>query len=358
MKTLTLAIAALLAAAPVLALDGKWTPNQVLEIDPAWLKQQGLELEPAELWDARRGTGLLAGPDPREMAKSDCVVIWGTNAVVTQVNVMTHVGIARKTRGAKLAVIEHRIASGKKIIPGMEDAKTQDFLMIRSPVTPFANADDFVALLRAADNPLLLLPRMIGHFGFGRGLGLLKQLSAGLAQPMTPLASTRYFSALPIKYGPYAVHYALTPHDRSSEPVKKGGGPEQLGEELAATLRVRPVSYDFQVQFFVDATRTPIEDASVEWKESDAPFFTVGRLEIKKQDVSSARGQKIASLVDGFSFDPWHALEEHRPLGNQAQLRVGNQRGDFDDGVGFRQQAGELCHTGQAERGYGCGGNP
>ncbi|MBL8246585.1 MAG: hypothetical protein JNL89_20475, partial [Rhodanobacteraceae bacterium] len=61
MKTLTLAIAALLAAAPVLALDGKWTPDQVLEIDPAWLKQQGLELEPAELWDAGRGTGLLAG---------------------------------------------------------------------------------------------------------------------------------------------------------------------------------------------------------------------------------------------------------------------------------------------------------
>lgn len=221
-------------------------------------------------------------------------------------------------RGVALKVLG---VSGKKIIPGMEDAKTQDFLMIRSPVTPFANADDFVALLRAADNPLLLLPRMIGHFGFGRGLGLLKQLSAGLSQPMTPLASTRYFSALPIKYGPYAVHYALTPHDRSSEPVKKGGGPEQLGEELGATLRERAVSYDFQIQFFVDATRTPIEDASVEWKESDAPFLTVARLEIKKQDVSSARGQKIAALVEGFSFDPWHALEEHRPLGNMMRAR-------------------------------------
>ena len=36
------------------------------------------------------GTGRLLGSDPREMAKSDCVVIWGTNTVVTQVNVMTH----------------------------------------------------------------------------------------------------------------------------------------------------------------------------------------------------------------------------------------------------------------------------
>ena len=52
------------------------------------------------------GTGKLAGPDPREMAKSDCVVIWGTNAVVTQVNVMTHAVRARKERGAKIVVID------------------------------------------------------------------------------------------------------------------------------------------------------------------------------------------------------------------------------------------------------------
>jgi anaerobic selenocysteine-containing dehydrogenase len=52
------------------------------------------------------GTGALRGADPREMAKSDCIVIWGTNAVVTQVNVMTHATRARKERGAKIVVID------------------------------------------------------------------------------------------------------------------------------------------------------------------------------------------------------------------------------------------------------------
>ena len=52
------------------------------------------------------GTCRMAGPDPREMAKSDCVVIWGTNAVATQVNVMTHAMRARKERGAKIVVID------------------------------------------------------------------------------------------------------------------------------------------------------------------------------------------------------------------------------------------------------------
>ena len=52
------------------------------------------------------GTGKLAGPDPREMAKSDLVVIWGTNPVNTQVNVMTHATRARKERGAKIVAID------------------------------------------------------------------------------------------------------------------------------------------------------------------------------------------------------------------------------------------------------------
>ena len=52
------------------------------------------------------GTGKVMGPDPREMAQSDCVVIWGTNAVSTQINVMTHATRARKERGAKIVVID------------------------------------------------------------------------------------------------------------------------------------------------------------------------------------------------------------------------------------------------------------
>ncbi|WP_286203203.1 molybdopterin-containing oxidoreductase family protein [Rhizobium lusitanum] len=51
-------------------------------------------------------TGTLRGPDPHEMGRTDCVVIWGTNAVATQVNVMTHAVKSRKERGAKIVVID------------------------------------------------------------------------------------------------------------------------------------------------------------------------------------------------------------------------------------------------------------
>ena len=50
----------LLLTTPLLAAEGKWTPQQIPQLDPAWLKELGLELPPQRLWDPARGTGLLA----------------------------------------------------------------------------------------------------------------------------------------------------------------------------------------------------------------------------------------------------------------------------------------------------------
>ena len=59
MARLALALGWLLAARGVLAVEGKWTPDQVLAHDPAWLRQLGLALPPGELWSPA-GAGLLA----------------------------------------------------------------------------------------------------------------------------------------------------------------------------------------------------------------------------------------------------------------------------------------------------------
>jgi anaerobic selenocysteine-containing dehydrogenase len=54
----------------------------------------------------RAGVGQLRGCDPREMAESDLILMWGGNPVSTQVNAMTHVTRARKNRGAKLVAVD------------------------------------------------------------------------------------------------------------------------------------------------------------------------------------------------------------------------------------------------------------
>jgi len=52
------------------------------------------------------GVGSMLGTDSREIADADLIVVWGGNPVTTQVNVMTHIAKARKSRGAKLIVID------------------------------------------------------------------------------------------------------------------------------------------------------------------------------------------------------------------------------------------------------------
>ena len=54
----------------------------------------------------RAGVGTLKGPDPREMALADVILVWGCNPASTQVNVMKHIQKARKDRNAKLIVVD------------------------------------------------------------------------------------------------------------------------------------------------------------------------------------------------------------------------------------------------------------
>ncbi|MFQ6023199.1 MAG: molybdopterin oxidoreductase family protein [Acidiferrobacterales bacterium] len=64
-------------------------------------------------WNA--GTGMKRGVDPREMAESDLIVVWGCNPVNTQVNVMHHIAQAKRNRDAKLVVVDpYRTGTAEK----------------------------------------------------------------------------------------------------------------------------------------------------------------------------------------------------------------------------------------------------
>jgi hypothetical protein len=212
--------------------------------------------------------------------------------------------------------------AGKKVIPALADATTQDFLLIRTPTVPFRNADEFVRFtVAASSSPLLLLPRAIGAIGLGRTLQIVRTVLPGLKAPIASFATTTYFSALPIRYGAHAARFQLAPRAGAEAGAAPGKSPDYLREEIARRLAGGPIAYDFRVQFFTDEARTPIEDPTRDWSEADAPYVTVARLVIGAQDPGSARGRKVDAFVERLSFDPWHALEEHRPLGNLMRAR-------------------------------------
>lgn len=219
-------------------------------------------------------------------------------------------------RGVALKVVG---APGKKLIPGMEDAKTQDFLMIKSPSTPFRNATEFVGVVRAVSSPMSVF-ELGAEIGARRLFQILGKLAASLREPVTTMATRTYYSALPIRFGAHAARYALRPVGHGSADPRASGA-SALRDDLTARLGEGPMRYELQVQLYVDPIRTPIEDGSVEWKESDSPFVTVADVVLPRQDTKSARGRRIDAFVERLSFDPWHASVELRPLGNMMRAR-------------------------------------
>lgn len=206
---------------------------------------------------------------------------------------------------------------GRKLIPGLEDRRTQDFLFIQVPATPFRGPDEFLSFVRiATKGKVLLVPRLIGAFGLGRALSVIRGLAA--MPKVTSMATGRFYTATPIRFGETAAKLALFPLSSATAPAK---GSDALRADLIARLQAGPVQYSLRAQLFVDEAVTPIEDASVVWPESKAPFVELGRLELPRQDVLSARGKEIEDLVERLSFDPWHAVEELRPLGAMMRAR-------------------------------------
>lgn len=61
-----------------------------------------------------------------------------------------------------------------------------------------------------------------------------------------------------------------------------------------------------------------VENSQDEWKESDAPFSKVATIHIPQQEFDSPE-QNL--FCENLSFNPWHALPEHRPLGVVNRLR-------------------------------------
>jgi hypothetical protein len=110
-------------------------------------------------------------------------------------------------------------------------------------------------------------------------------------QTIKPYQQLRYWSTVPFRHGPVdVVKYSATPSpDNSARPLQRSN-PKGLQEELTRhiTEDSRMSAFDFGVQF-LDSERMTywgkrqdtnfwIENASVEWKEEQAPFHTIGRL--------------------------------------------------------------------------------
>jgi hypothetical protein len=76
--------------------------------------------------------------------------------------------------------------------------------------------------------------------------------------------------------------------------------------------------FDFFIQRYVNEHVTPIEDNLTEWTEQASRPEPAAKIIIPVQDLSSV---ERARLCENLSFNPWHCLAEHKPLGVVNRVR-------------------------------------
>lgn len=193
----------------------------------------------------------------------------------------------------------------------------QDLLFINASRFSFPTGIDFlefvVAMGRSPGAALWYMLRRYGFSAFGR----LSALKKGLAKPFSGFATETFHSTNPLACGLYAMKLRLSPRAAPRPAVQ----PVDLAEDVAARLREGPLTFDLEAQFFVSETATPIENAEQDWAEADAPFVTLARLVVPPQDPGSTEGVTTARRCEDERFDPWRALQAHRPLGSVMRAR-------------------------------------
>jgi hypothetical protein len=91
-----------------------------------------------------------------------------------------------------------------------------------------------------------------------------------------------------------------------------------LRDAMAATLAARDVEFDILLQLQTDPFLMPIENNAVLWPTRLSPRVPAAVLRIPRQTFDSPEQMAFARVL---TYNPWHCLPEHRPLGNQSRAR-------------------------------------
>ncbi len=206
---------------------------------------------------------------------------------------------------------------GPKILETDREATTQDFVMINHPMFFTSDPQTYLTLVTKATGNLLT--KLTIPFDLGlKGTNLFREINSGkISNPL----QVRYFSASAFCLGSgpdrFAVKWAVSPISGDSDPLPQNPGHDFLTDAMKATLRKGDVNLKFLVQPRTSDDLS-VEDTMNEWKEDVAPFHEVATIRIPAQEFDTPERKTLGETL---SFNVWHALEEHRPLGAVNRMR-------------------------------------
>jgi hypothetical protein len=207
-------------------------------------------------------------------------------------------------------------------VPGpklMEEEKfTQDMFGVSTPtfVTPDteANAQLQVASLKNAQ---------IFHFVNLHRSHVLDLIMQSLwTKTQSSPFEAPYFSCVPYLLGAgQAMQYSVWPRSTRRTPIPRlplRPPDDYLRDAMVASLAAGDVEFDIRLQLQTDPHLMPLENNAVLWPEKLSPRVSAATLRIPRQKFDSPAQLDFARQL---SYNPWHCIAEHRPLGNQSRAR-------------------------------------
>ncbi|CAN5727307.1 catalase family protein [soil metagenome] len=209
---------------------------------------------------------------------------------------------------------------GPKLLEPEQTADTQDFVLINSTVFFIRNVAEYAKFTR-----LLADGSRLGYFfnenspnPFTWNIRDMILALKTLKKAPDSLLHEQFFSLSAYRLGDLNIKLsaaACTPKPVVN-PDRKDANflRSQMKSELAQT----DGCFNLMVQPQVAGKNMPVEDPTVNWKESDSPFVKVATITVPKQEFDTPQQN---DFCEALSFNPWHSLEAHRPIGGLNRIR-------------------------------------
>ena len=221
---------------------------------------------------------------------------------------------------------------GEKV-PNHAGEKTQDFPMVNGPTFDTADAAGFLKNMKLLDKnanaPEAVKQAVSTASRIGENVleavGLKSSFLKGFGEPANNPLGEVYFTQAAVRWGNYFGKVALVPVSENLVELYKKGLPHKsdwnaLRDEFSRFFKEEAEAvWELRVQLCTDLEKMPVEDAHQEWDEKDSPYLAVATLTAKAQEIYS--DERRVYVDEKLSFNPWHALAAHRPLGNINRAR-------------------------------------
>jgi catalase len=233
----------------------------------------------------------------------------------------------RVPRGMAIKVLG---VDGARALPEEDTSVNQDFLLVNHK-NYFSDAAAYLKIQRTFEwqprTPDFAL-RAIGFVARGAkkisGCAGFRppQGTDALADAGDNILGQSFYSQAALRFGAYIARLCAAP--LSDTVLQYAGVPAHASDNVLRDFvvdffRNNAAEYELRAQLGTDLRRTPVEDASVEWREEISPHQPIARITLPSQRADSPARRGYAD--DVLSFNPWRCLAAHQPLGSIMRVR-------------------------------------